>query len=349
MIVTGEDPPVSQVAIPRLQGSTLFHWAPIQDQVLPPEMEGAPLVSAALAKANPGHWNIQNDPIYPACLELFKARHEASMASKAAPLTREGVENFTHVPELFPTTTQPTTPPLTVQDIDVRVAEVMDRVHDLNLWWIQEMGFIQEIDHTLSKSLVVEFLHLQILMGEDLSAALQAWQVEMEVATDNLLRDLGAAAQVSTTLPSQSVVVGTALRQFRVVVQLKMALPLTQLDEAQERMEGYIQSRLREMLSQHETKSLIGELSSWIADHQGKVHQLLCSEPLRHPEVAPLILVGLAAERPIESNFFPGLLEGLLGSLGITAAGESNPPSSSREGAGHAWSTAVGAAISRIE
>ena len=91
VFVTGEDPPVSQVAIPRLQGSTLFHWVPLQDQVLPPEMEGAPLVSAALAKADPSHWNIQNDPVYPACLELFKARHEASMASKAAPSAGEGV------------------------------------------------------------------------------------------------------------------------------------------------------------------------------------------------------------------------------------------------------------------
>ena len=276
------------------------------------------------------------------------------MALKAAPSTGEGAEDVTHVPELFPTTTQPTTtrptmPPLTVQDIDVRVAEVMDWIHDLNLWWIQEMGFIREIDHALSKSLVVEFLGLQILMGEDLSAALRAWQVEMEVATDSLLRDLGAATQVSTTLPSQSAAVGTALRQFRAAVQLKMALPLTQLDEARERMEGYIRSLLREMLSQQETKSLIVELSSWIADHRGKVRQLLCSEPLRHPKVAPLVLVGLAVERPIESNFFPGLLEGLLGSLGIAATGESNPPSSSREGARRAWSMAVGAAISRIE
>ena len=128
-----------------------------------------------------------------------------------------------------------------------------------------------------------------------------------------------------------------------------MALPPTQLDEAWERMEGYIRSHLREMLSQQETKSLIGELFSRIADRQGKVRQLLCSEPLRHPRVAPLVLVGLAVERPIKSNFFPGLLEGLLGSLGIATAGESNPPSSSHGGAGHAWSMAVGAAISCIE
>ena len=103
------------------------------------------------------------------------------------------------------------------------------------------------------------------------------------------------------------------------------------------------------MLSQEETRSLVGELSSRLADHRGRVRQLLRSEPLRHPKVAPLVLVGLASERPIESDFLPGLLEGLLGSLGIAAAGESNSPSSSREGTGRAWSMAVGVAISRIE
>ena len=128
-----------------------------------------------------------------------------------------------------------------------------------------------------------------------------------------------------------------------------MALPLTQLDKAHKEMEEFIQFRLGELQSQQETKNLIGEISSRITDHRGRIHQLLHSGPLRHPEVAPLILVGLAAERPLESNFFPGLLEGLLGSLGITAARESNPPSSSCEGTRCAWSTAVGKAISWIE
>ena len=114
-------------------------------------------------------------------------------------------------------------------------------------------------------------------------------------------------------------------------------------------MEEFIQSRLRELRSQQETKNLIGELSSRITDHRGRVCQLLCSEPLRHPEVVPLILVGMTADRLLKSNFFPGLLEGLLGSLGIGASGEGNPPTSFREGAGHAWSTAMCEAISRIE
>ena len=110
-----------------------------------------------------------------------------------------------------------------------------------------------------------------------------------------------------------------------------------------------MQFHLEELRSQQETRNLIRELSSRITDHRGRVCQLLHSEPLRHPEVVPLVLVGMAADRPLESNFFPGLLEGLLGSLGIASPGEGNPPSSSREGAGHTWSSAMCEAISRIE
>ena len=52
---------------------------------------------------------------------------------------------------------------------------------------------------------------------------------------------------------------------------------------------------------------------------------------------------------PLYTRAFPGLLEGLLGRLGIAAPGESNPPASSQEGAGHLWSSAVCEAISQIE
>ena len=110
-----------------------------------------------------------------------------------------------------------------------------------------------------------------------------------------------------------------------------------------------MQSHLEKLRSQQETRNLIGELSSRITDHRGRVCQLLRSEPLRHPEVVPLVLVGMAADRPLKSNFFPGLLEGLLGSLSIASPGEGNPPSSSQEGAGRAWSSAVHEAILQIE
>ena len=59
--------------------------------------------------------------------------------------------------------------------------------------------------------------------------------------------------------------------------------------------------------------------------------------------------MGLGADQPIESNFFPGVLEGLLGSLGINAAGGKNPPTSSREGVAQMWASAVLEAVLKKE
>ena len=329
-------------------------WAPRQKQVLPPELEEAPQLTVALSAANANHWNIMNDPIFPSCLDVFKARHEASLTSEAATST-EGASSqgeSSTPPQELPLVTWPQPPPtptLDWREVDTRVAEVMDQVHDLHLQMVQEMGFIQEIDQAFSKSLMVEFLRLKVITGDDLSEILQTWQADMEATTDKFLRDLDAATQTSTTLPSKNAAVGVTLRQFREATQLRVALPLTRLDEAQEEMEKFIQSHLEELRSQQETRNLIGELSSRIMDHRGRVCQLLRSEPLRHPKVVPLILVGMAADRSLKSNFFPGLLEGLLGSLGIAAPGEGNPPLSSQEGAGCAWSSAVHEAILWIE
>ena len=50
-------------------------------------------------------------------------------------------------------------------------------------------------------------------------------------------------------------------------------------------------------------------------------------------EVLLWVILGVAVDQPVESNFFPGILEGLLGRLGITAHGEKNPPTSAKEGA----------------
>ena len=189
VIYTGVSPLVGQVALPCLQGKTVFHWATRQKQVLMPELEEAPQLTVALSAANANHWNIVNDPIFPSCLDTFKARHEASLASEAATLTRRSSsrgESSTPTQEL-PLATWPQPPPtptLEWQEVDEKVAEVMDQVHNLHLKMVQEMGFIQEINQALSKSIMVEFLRLKVITRDDLSATLQTWQANMEAATE---------------------------------------------------------------------------------------------------------------------------------------------------------------------
>ena len=83
----GDDSPTTQVAFPCLQDKTEFSWVPRQKQVLPPELEEVPQITVALSVADPYHWNIVNDPIFPSYLDAFKVRHEASQASEAATST----------------------------------------------------------------------------------------------------------------------------------------------------------------------------------------------------------------------------------------------------------------------
>ena len=185
VVYTGASPLIRQVALPCLQGKTVFHWAPKQKQVLTPELREAPQLTVALSAANANHWNIVNDPIFPSCLDKFKARHEASQASGAAKLTRRPSshrESSTPNHEL-PLATWPQPPSTPTQEwweVDEKVAEVMDQVHNLHLETVQEMSFIREIDQALAKSLMVEFLRLRLITGDDLSTTLQTWQADME-------------------------------------------------------------------------------------------------------------------------------------------------------------------------
>ena len=354
IIYLGVGPPVGQVAFPCLQGRTVSHWVPTQKPVMTPELEGMPELSVALSAADDNHWNIGNDTIFPSCLAKFRARHEASQASRATRSTRRhGIhgESSTSTHELpFPAIPQPPlTPTLGWHEVDKKVTEVMDQLHNLHLETVQEMGFIQAIDQAMAKSIMVEFLRLRLITGDNLSTTLRTWHVDMEATTEEFLRDLDLAAQTGTTLPSKNAAIEAALCKYRELAKLKLALLLAQLDVAQEEMERFIQHRLEELQSQQETRHLVVELSSKITDHRSRVCQVLHSEPLRHAEVAQLVLVGMATDRPLESNFFPGLLEGLLGRLGIVAPGESKPPTSSGEGAGRLWSSALCEVVLQME
>ena len=197
VIMKSEDPPSTQVAVPRLQGGTECTWVPKQDQVLPPELEEVPQITVPLSGADPHHWNIMNDPIFPSCITAFLARHEAALASGTvttgggASSRGGGSTPLQELPSASwpppPPTPPPPPPPLEWQEVDQRVTEVVDQVHDLQLQLLQEIGFVREIDQALSKSLMVEFLRLKVIIGDDLSGALRTWQTDMDVATDKLL------------------------------------------------------------------------------------------------------------------------------------------------------------------
>ena len=218
------------------------------------------------------------------------------------------------------------TPTLGAPEIRGIIHDTLDQVYALCLETLQEMGFIREVDRALAKSIMAEFLRLQLIVGDDLNTSLRAMYADLEATAAELVRDMDIAAQNSTALPSENPAIGVALHRFMDLVRLKLALPLAQVDAAQEDMERFLHHCLEELCSKTDMKNLIDSLSQRIATHQSRMHQIVYGEPMENIEVLLRVILGVAVDQPVESNFFPGILEGLLGRLGIAAPGEKNPP-----------------------
>ena len=344
----------TQVAYPRLGGKTKSHLLNFQKQLLIPELREHSMVSAALVDADDGHWDVTNDLIYPACLEEFRRRHKSSQASQANKSaersgTGGGSPTCVMTPPSATSSQPPPTPTLGAHEVRGLVHDTLDQVYALHLETLQEMGFIREVDRALAKSIMSEFIRLQLIVGDDLNTSLQAMHADLEATTAELVRDLDIAVQNSTALPSKNPAVRVALHRVKDLVGLKLTLPLAQVDAAWEDMERFLHHHLERLHSQTDMKNLIDSLSQRIAAHQSRVHQIVYSKPLENIEVTLQVLLGVAADQPMESNFFPGILEGLLGRLGITAPGEKNRPTSAKEGVARLWASAVLDAVQKME
>ena len=344
----------TQVAFPHLRGKIKSHLLNFQKQLLIPELHELPLLSAALAVADDKHWNIANDPIYPACLAEFRKRHEASQASQANKSVKKsgtggGSPILAMTPPSATNSKPPPTPALGDHEVMELVRDTLDQVYALCLETLQEMGFIREVDRALAKSIMSEFIRLQLIVGHDLNTSLRAMHADLKATTDELIRDMDIAAQNFTDLPSENPSVRVALHRFKELVKLKLMLLLVQVIATYEDMDRFLQHCLEELRSQADMRNLIESLSQGVAAHQSRVCQIVYSEPLKHAEVTQWVLMGMAADQPVESNFFPGILEGLLGRLGIGAPGEKNPPTSSKEGAAQLWASAVLNAVQKTE
>ena len=66
---------------------------------------------------------------------------------------------------------------------------------------------------------------------------------------------------------------------------MKVDLPLAELEVAHEDMEASMADRLQELSSQKESCSLIGELSQKLADHSGRIQELMQTPKLAVGEV----------------------------------------------------------------
>ena len=195
---------------------------------------------------------------------------------------------------------------------------------------------------------MAELVRLQLIVGEDLTKSLMALCTDLEASCAALVSDIARTMDLHPNDPA-SHLVKAALRKFQQTTSWKVTLPLTELEAAHEDMEVFMRSCLRELSSQTESRELIGELSQKLADHTSRVRELVQVPELTEGEVLQQVLIGIVAHQPLEANFFPGILEGLVGRLNLMPPSVTDPPTSVREGVARHWAATLKEAIRRTE
>ena len=77
---------------------------------------------------------------------------------------------------------------------------------------------------------------------------------------------------------------------------------------------------------------MIEGLSWALSAHASRVREAIRAPGLHEPAVFQRVMVGLAMDQPLETIFFPGILDRLTGRLGLTPPGVVDPPTSARAG-----------------
>ena len=112
----------------------------------------------------------------------------------------------------------------------------------------------------------IHTLHLQLIVGEDFTKSLLALYSDLEAFCEVLVSYIVRTIDLHPNDPV-ACQVKAALQTFQQSTSMKVTLPLMQLEAAWGDMEEFMQSHLRELSSQTESRELIGALSQKLADH----------------------------------------------------------------------------------
>ena len=104
------------------------------------------------------------------------------------------------------------------------------------------------------------------------------------------------------------------------------------LDCARQEGHDFLKDLVKSLQTDEELKKLLTALSKWISAFEDHVWDLTLSKELAEEEEALCVNLALMATRPIIGNYFNGVLEGLVGSLGIKIHKDKDPPRSTQEG-----------------
>ena len=332
---------IRQVAFPHFLGEATMSMLEYKPEKFPQGLMQGSKMMINLRPPSGDHWNIAMDLILPLAVDTFRQGREAKHAAQGLGGESEGAKVSPkeapvpgESPQVVVGSSRAALPTETTHlgERALETArEILEHIHAICLQTMHEMGGVRELEWTLVRTLMAEFARLQLILGEDLTKSLAALRSELETSSEALSSDLVRILNLHSDDPAFPQV-KELIQKYQQSISMKVNLPLMELGAAREDMEGFLQRCLHKLSSQSESQEMIEELSQTLSAHASRVREVIQAPGLHKPAVFQRVMVGLAMDQPLEAIFFPCILDGLTGRLGLTPLGVVDPPTSARAG-----------------
>ena len=332
---------VHQVAFPRLLGEATASMLEYEQEKFPQSLMQGPKMTINFGPPSSDHWNIVSDLILPLTVDKYKQRREAKRAEQDPEGESVGAEGSPKeapapgkAPQVVAGGSKAASPTETTHQGE-RALEtalgILNHIHAIHLQAIHDMGGVRELEQTAVCTLMAEFARLQLILGEDLTKSLSALCSELETSSEALSSDLLSVLKLHSGDLAFSRV-KELIQKHHQSISMKVNLPLMKLEAAREDLGRFFQRRLCELSSDPKSWEMVEKLSWTLSTHHNRIREAILVPGIQEPAVLHQVMLGLAVDQPLVAIFFPGILNGLSGRLGLMPPGVVDPPTSAREG-----------------
>ena len=248
---SGEDL-VCQVTFPRFLGESVSSMLEYEPDKFPQGlMQGlmqGPKMVINLRPPSDDHWNIAMDLILPLAVDTFRWWREAKRVAQGLEGESEGAKVSPtetpaprESPQVVVSSSRAALPTATThqgKEALETAREILEHVHAIRLQTMHEMGSMRELDWTLARTLMAEFVRLQLIIGEDLTKSLVALHTDLETSCGALSSDFARTLNLHSDDPV-SPQVKELIQKFQQSISMKVNLPLMELGATREDMEGF--------------------------------------------------------------------------------------------------------------
>ena len=315
-----------------------------EQEKFPQSLMQGPKMAINLGPPSSDHWNIISDLVLPLTVDPEGESAGAEGSPKEAPAPGKA-------PQVVAGGSKAASPTETTHQGE-RALEttlgILEHIHAIHLQAIHDIGGMRELEQTAVRTLMAEFARLQLILGEDLTKSLSALCSELETSSEALSSDLLSVLNLHSgdlMFPR----VKELIQKHHQSISMKVNLPLMELEAAREDLGRFLQRHLHELSSNPKSREMVEELSRTLSTHANRIREAILVPGIQEPAVLHRVMLGLAVDQPLEAIFFPGILDGLSGRLGLTPPGVVDPPTSAKEGMSQRWAATLREAVMRTE